>query len=574
MASVEGVSIARPQIVMMNGRPVETSILREPANGAVHFGETGPDGNETAVHSEHVLISPVELLAYWHQQFCRDGPIWGPGHWGENLTVSGLPDEHHMRIGTVIAIGDTVRLEIVGPRVPCYKLMWRIGMPDNFVAEMMRDGRTGYYARVLQTGWVTAGDTVSIVSSPDHDLTAALLAQQLAPDVDGDAETLQAALALPAIGRQAAGGIRRKLSQIIDGKRCEPHRWSGWRLFRIAAKQTIAGDVTTIRFAPANGEPIAAFRGGQYVAVRLPSGLTRNWTLSDFEDHPSDYRISVKRVPGGRGSQELHGLAIGDEVWLRAPAGKFFIDPAGLDRNVLISAGIGVTPLLAMLKARLLRRAGPPTIWVHSAWNGESYAHRDEVEALLASAPEITTMTAYSRPGASDRQGADFHHAGRLTPAEIIRLTDPYMLRFAGRTTAAPGTESNFYICGPEAFETMVRETLIEAGVPENQIYSEQFGPAGNDLASDGPDEASIRFAESQVETSWTADDPVSLLDLAEQQGLRPDFDCRSGECHRCAAKLLSGEVAYPVRPLVPPRPGEVLICCARPASRHVEIAL
>lgn len=573
-AKVEGVSVALPRTVMIHGRPVETSILREPSKSPIHFGETGPENNATAVHSEHVLISPVEMLRYWHDRLKREGECWGPGYWGENLTIAGLPDELEMRIGTVLQVGPSARLEIVGPRVPCYKLMWRIGMPDDFIREMMLDGRVGYYARVLHTGSVTAGDRVEVVSIPDHDMTTARLARQLAPNASGDLEALQFALSLPAIGRQAAGGIRRKLSQILDGMRCTPNRWTGWRDFRVARKQAHSDDVLSFWFEAADGGDIAAFRGGQHVAVRLPSGLTRNWTLSDFDELPKQYRISVRKIAGGRGSAELHGLAVDDKVSLRAPSGQFFMDPAGLDRNVLISAGIGITPMLSMLKARIHRRAGPPTVWVHSTRDGESYVYRDEVDELLAAADDVTAFVAYSRPSKSDRLNVDFHHAGRLTSTEIGRLTEPYPLRFAGKTSLAPGTESIFYVCGPAEFEDMVRTTLLQAGVPDHQIHSEQFGPAGTRTAFAGPSDATIHFARSGVSAHWSADDPVSLLDLAEQAGLSPDFDCRSGECHRCLTRLLKGEIAYPLQPLVPAKEDEVLICCARPASRELTLAL
>ena len=243
-------------------------------------------------------------------------------------------------------------------------------------------------------------------------------------------------------------------------------------------------------------------------------------------------------------------------------------------RPVLISAGIGLTPLLSMLKAHAKRPNPPPAVWVHSTRNGASHAHREEVNDILARYPDFRSIIAYSSPRQEDRLGQDFDIAGRLNKASFHPFLESYPLMYAGNEIQVSGLESPFYICGPADFEAHVRNILIEAGVSPEKIHSERFSAQ---LTFGQPAEgrhAEVTFSLSGKQAEWSTDVPISLLELAEENGVEPDFECRSGTCHRCETRLISGDVAYLHAPAVAPREGYALLCCSTPSGTHVELEL
>lgn len=571
---VEAVSVALPQDVMMNGKLVRTSILREAVNHPVFFDQQGPKNNRTAVHSEHVLATPLEHYSIWPQQLGLDASNWKLGYWGENLTISGILDENRLPIGTTMKFGTDVLLQVVGPRLPCYKLMWRMGQPDSFIPEMMLTGQVGIYLKVLETGWIKPGDRIEIIDVPERTITVGELARQLSRKSPGNADKLLGALAIPCIGGQAAAAIRRKLNQVLDGTRAAAGRWQGWRRFTISKIEDVGTGMKSFVLSPNDNQPIAGYLAGQHLPVRLRAGLIRNWSISDYDEDANYYRITVKRHDKGRASPLLHQLSEGDAVELRNPQGTFNLDRSSLYRPVLISAGIGLTPLLSMLKAHAKRPSPPPAVWVHSTRNRASHAHREEVNNILTRHRDFKSIVAYSSPRQEERLGEDFDIAGRLNEAAFHPLLEPYPLMYVGNEIQVSGLESSFYICGPADFEAHVRDILIKAGVSPEKIHSEQFSPQ---LASGQPAEqrqVEVIFSLSGKHAEWSTEAPISLLELAEENGLEPDFECRSGTCHRCETRLISGEVSYLHAPAVAPREGYALLCCSTPSGAHVELEL
>jgi ferredoxin-NADP reductase/ferredoxin len=291
--------------------------------------------------------------------------------------------------------------------------------------------------------------------------------------------------------------------------------------------------------------------------------LIRSYSLSDLPGERG-YRISVKRE--GAASRYLHEhVKAGDLVDAAAPRGSFTLR-AGTRPVVLVSAGVGATPVLAMLHALVRETGARPVWWLHGARNRAELAFGAEVDELLAALPDAHRVLAYSRPGDPDRLGTDHDVSGRL---------DPAVLQQAG----AP-TDADYYVCGPDGFMRAIRDALTARGVAPERIATEAFGAiavhasgivSAGERAPHAPDGASgtgpaINFVRSSLSVAWDDRYP-SLLDFAEACDVPVGFGCRNGVCHNCESGLLAGEVAYHVDPLEDPPDGRILVCCSRPTS-------
>jgi ferredoxin-NADP reductase/ferredoxin len=319
--------------------------------------------------------------------------------------------------------------------------------------------------------------------------------------------------------------------------------------------------VSSFRLAPGDGDPAPHAVAGQYLTVRLPTDppLVRSYSLSDEPDDRG-YRISVKRE--GAGSRYLHEhVQAGDVLDVAAPRGAFVLRD-GSRPAVLISAGVGATPVLAMLHALVRERVTRPVWWLHGARNLAEHPFREEAEALLAALPDTHRLIAYSRPEPGD--AADV--AGRLDRAALDRAGVP--------------VDAEYYVCGPAGFMTAIEEALTARGVAPGDVATETFGAVAvhaSGIVSAGardphvPDgEAgtgpAVTFVRSALTVPWDDRFP-SLLDFAEACDVPVGFGCRTGVCHNCESGLLTGEVDYFIDPLEPPADGRTLMCCTRPGS-------
>ena len=572
------VSISVPRLVEVHGRPILTSIIRDAASGAVRFGYGGPEGNRTAVHTEEVLATISENYDHWARELGVARESWPYAYWGENLTISGV-NECQLRIGDRLTIGKRAIFEVTSPRIPCFKLSWRLGQPDSFLERLIQSGLIGFYLRVLTPGDVMAGDAVVLESPHPDSITVADLSRLL-HDPSADVGRLRHALATPGLGRQAYGMLAHRIVHLTDGARVRRGRWTGWRRFRVADMIAEAADVRSCILHPVDNEPIAEYRAGQFLLVRFPTSdgrlISRPWSLSDYEEEGRTYRLTIRHVMGGRGSRHMHtSVRVGDEVEVRSPAGAFVLDRSTLFRVTLLSAGIGITPLVSMLKAHAARTDMAPLAWIHSTRNGSTYALRGDVDRVLQVNPLFQSLVLYTAPRPEDQLGIDYDQPGRLTPERLTSfLGNSYRCSPFGRDIELPAQIGLFYVCGPAAFERAVRAALLAWGVEPASIRSEHFTPAS--VADPAPPQSSctVKFIRSKKEAVWTHDSDLSLLELAESNGLDPASSCRMGSCHTCDSALLAGAVTYDRAPEVPPSPGRVLICCARPNADVVELDL
>src|SRR5215207_1678970 len=558
------VNVGRPREVRWEDKTVRTAIWKEAVEDARMVRRINIDGDDQADRLGHggehraVFVYQAESYRYWEAQLGRE--LAGSGRFGENFTVAGLPDDE-------VCIGDRYRIgsalfEVTQPRVMCFKVGIRLDEP-RMPALLTGHGRPGFYLRVLEPGEVGAGDAIDKIAGGRHGLTVERVSAMLYTP-DHDAEALRRALEIEALSEGWKGSFRLLLEQAERGgagnsglmPAGDPPAWPGFRPFRVAEVVRETDAVRSFLLEPEDGEPLAPHVPGQFVALRLrdEAAVVRSYSLSAPADGRR-LRISVKRE--GAASALLHDrVGAGDVLDVGAPRGDFVLG-TGDDPVLLVSAGIGVTPVLAVLAGLAENGGARPVTWVHVARSGAEHALAAEARALLARLPGARSHVRFTRPGAGDRLGADFDGAGRLMAEHLAALR--------------PSPDAEVFLCGPAGFMAGVREDLLALGIAADRIHSEAFGAARPATAAEPhlpPEPPStgplVSFARSGVAVRF-GDRWSSLLELAESCDVPADWSCRTGVCHRCQSGLVAGAVDYDPEPLDRPADGYALLCCARP---------
>jgi ferredoxin-NADP reductase len=344
----------------------------------------------------------------------------------------------------------------------------------------------------------------------------------------------------------------------------------GFRILKVASKQPECVDVVSFVLEPSDGKPLTLPLPGQYIVLRIrlqPDGpaLFRSYSLSALPSQ-QQYRISVKVEPHGAGGSHLSGdVDVGDLLEVSDPRGSFTLMP-GEEPVVLLSAGIGLTPVLAMLHALAAGKSARSVWWLHGARDGATRSFAGEPRTLLATLLQARSRVWYSEPSADDRPGIDYDAKGRMDVATLAQLGVP--------------RSGDFYLCGPPPFLADLRKGLVAWGVAAERIHSEIFagGPAlmpgvvgtltrpPHPPSGDAGTGPLVSFARSGIAVRWRRPDET-LLELAEACDVPVRWSCRSGVCHNCESGVVSGSIAYDPEPLDPPSDGNVLICCARPMT-------
>jgi ferredoxin-NADP reductase len=331
--------------------------------------------------------------------------------------------------------------------------------------------------------------------------------------------------------------------------------------------------ISSVYLSTTDGTPLPEAQPGQYLSIRLAVGgaapTVRSYSLSSAPGADA-YRISVKREPHGQVSGYIHGtLRPGDLVEIASPRGTFVLED-GTTPVVLVSAGIGATPVLAMLHRFAAARDPRALWWIHIARERAQQPFADEAHALLAHVPDAHEDIFYTAAGGTTAAtGRPRVHEGRPTASSLVAMGVP--------------ADADAYLCGPSAFMDDFSGLLRDHGLRPDRIHTEQFsalpainpgvtattavrphqpaGPPGS-----GP---SVTFARSGITTAWSPA-TVTLLDLAEACDIPTRWSCRTGVCHTCVTPLVSGDVTYTTPPLELPAPGTVLVCCSEPATEVV----
>ncbi|KAF2966521.1 hypothetical protein GQX73_g7037 [Xylaria multiplex] len=569
---VVAVSRSKPQFINVNGIKLYTSIVRDPLMSPseyIDITESGVLDNKPAVHDGPVYACFAEHYDYWCNKLGVDRSSWEWCRWGENLTHqesfcgSDAPITFHNE-----ATADFSILES-GARVPCMKLSWRLGQKDSWLPTLANSGRVGVYLQVLTGGRVHPGDQAYWESFSGDPLNVASITQLAFDNSLKTRDTINLLVNHKMLMRMNKWLLQRKATTMDDKQREGRNAWKGFRDMRVSGIIDEGADIKSFYLNEADGQPLANYSPGQFLTVRLPNGIIRNWTISDWqEDEPSYYRLSIKKA--GAASNWMHDVCdLNTILSVRSPAGRFCLDRNSILRQVYISAGIGITPILAMMKAHDIHSnlQATPAVWIHVARDGESFPFQGEIPRF-ENRP-FSRVVFFTRPRPSDRQGLDYDRRGRPNMEAIREIIGaPFTWEPLGSgKMESEGSFSIVSICGPPEFETSMKACLKNLGIPESLIRSEPFSASGVVLGN--VERARVHFTKSKLTATWTKDEPMSLLELAESLGLSPDYGCRAGSCGSCATKLTCGSVSGGVQ-----ADGTVLTCSATPASEKVELEI
>jgi ferredoxin-NADP reductase/MOSC domain-containing protein YiiM len=568
------VNVGMPKDVPWQGRTVFTGVFKDPVSGPRRVRKLNVDGDGQGDLAGHggeqraVFVYQLDSYRYWERELRRSDLVYG--QFGENFTVDGLSDAE-------VCIGDRYRIggaafEVSQPRVTCYRVGIRMNDP-RIPALLVSHRRPGFYFRVLEEGDVQAGDEIiKLVTGPEQMPVADVDALLYLPG--HPRQQLRRALRIPALSPGWQGSFRALLDEEPGGGNAglastsPPPAWPGFRRLTVTAVTRESDSVISIRLEDPHGGSLPAARPGQFLTLRVKPhekerSVLRNYSLSGPPD-AGYYRITVKRERHGAASRYLHTrLRVGDQLEIAAPRGTFTLDGTP-DPVLLISAGIGATPVLAMLQALAETHSDRQIWWLHGARNSREHSFAAETRTLLSSLPNARIDVYYSDPAPNDLQGRDFDRKGRLTPSQLAELQPPL--------------DAEAYLCGPTAFMDDISAGLAALGVDASHIHTEPFGPAPSQTPGiaatparaphppagqpgDGP---MIEFARSDLTIPWSSDHG-SLLELAEACDVPVRWSCRTGVCQTCETTIIAGDVDYSPDPVEPPPDGSVLLCCSQP---------
>jgi MOSC domain-containing protein YiiM/ferredoxin-NADP reductase len=577
MARLLSVNVGLPRNIEWKGRIVYTGIWKDPVQGRCRVGRLNLDGDGQGDLAGHggrqraVFVYQIESYHYWQEQLQRTDLVHG--QFGENFTIEGLPD-CSVCIGDRYQIGSAL-FEVTQPRVTCYRVGIRMNEP-RMPALLTSSGRPGFYLRVVQEGGVGAGDEIvkvgeakermtiaeinALLYSPDHArdrLERALRIEALSPGWRASFEALMQS--------QTTGGGNAGLVPAAAAHPVSP----GFRRLAVTAIDQESLDVLSLTMRGLDEQPLPKALPGQYVVLRLQQRaggpiIYRSYSLSGPLSAEC-YRISVKIEPNGAAGTYLREhVRLNDILEVSSPRGSFILQ-SGERPVVLLSAGIGVTPVLAMLHALAAVRSTRQVWWLHGTRDREHHPFAAEIRQLVHALTHGRSYVYYSRPGSSDKMGEDFDATGHLSGSVFDGVGVP--------------READVYLCGPPRFMAEMKEALTNWGVAPGQIHAEIFngsesmtpGVVGagartphlpKDDADTGP---LVSFARSGIAAHWKTSAYQSILELAEACDVPVRWSCRAGVCHNCESGLISGSVSYKPDPLDPPAEGNVLICCSRP---------
>ena len=566
--------------VTWQGRTVHTAVWKKPAAGPRMVRRLNIDGDGQGDLAGHggeqraVFVYQIESYRYWQDQLGRKDFTYG--QFGENFTIQGLAD-NQVCIGDRYQIGDAV-FEVTQPRVTCFRVGIRMNDPQ-MPALLVSHHRPGFYFRVLTEGTVQAGqEIIELASGPEAMTVAQTDALLYLPG--HPRQQLLRALRIPALSGGWKTSFQEMLGQTGQGggnagltEASPPPAWPGFRKLAVTAISRESDTVISLHLADPGGAAVPAALPGQFLTLRLhpdPAGrpLLRSYSLSG-PPGASDYRISVKREPRGAASQFLHTkVRTGDLLEAAAPRGAFILR-SGQAPVLLVSAGVGATPVLAMLHALAAARSTRVIWWLHGSRRRADEPFAAESRALLAALPSAHRDICYSNPGPDDVQGRDYDTAGRLLAQVLAALDLP--------------SDADAYLCGPPAFMADMSAALAAGGIQAGHIRTEVFGPDPAitpgiaPTASRRPHQPAgeqgsgpmVAFARSDLSVRW-GPGYASLLEFAEACDVAVRWSCRTGVCHTCETAIMSGTVSYSPNPVDDPAEGDVLICCSQPRDNLV----
>src|ERR1700687_2974827 len=400
MPRLLSVNVGLPRDVTWNGKTVRTGIWKSPTEGrrmVRKLNIVGDGQGDLAGHGGEqraVFVYQMDSYHYWERFLGRNDFVFG--QFGENLTVEGLPDDE-------VCIGDRYRIggaifEVTAPRVTCWRLGIRMGN-ERMPALVVSHRRPGVYMRVLQQGEIGAGDAIEKIADGPERMTVAEI-DQLLYSADHPVDALRRAVRISALSPGWQGSMNSLLDAELAGRRdgnaglsaapAAAPSWTGLRRLQIVASKRESDDVRSFDLAAEDGSGLPDVLPGQHLVVRLQPRADSAPVLINYSlcgpPGVGSYRIAVKREHDGIASGYLHERAkVGDVLEVSAPRGSFVLEPK-TSPVVLMSAGVGITPLLAMLQTLVeAEQASPRDVWwIHSARDGAHHPFADDVRRLIA----------------------------------------------------------------------------------------------------------------------------------------------------------------------------------------------
>jgi ferredoxin-NADP reductase/MOSC domain-containing protein YiiM len=581
------VNVGLPRDITWRGETVHTGIWKEQVRDRRMARRLNVDGDGQGDLVGHggeqraVMVYQMDSYHYWESHLGRNDFVFG--QFGENFTVEGLADGD-------VCVGDRYRIggalfEVTQPRVTCYRVGVRMDEP-RMAALLVSHHRPGFYFRVLEEGEIGAGDEiVKVADGPERMSITEIDALLYLPGRPHG--QLERSLRIPALSPGWKNSLQALLDQEAGGTPGEgnpgltsvagpPPAWPGFRPLRVTQIDRESASVVSLSFEALDSSPLPASRPGQFLVLKLQirpgePPILRNYSISG-EPGAGTYRVSIKQEMNGVASSFLCShVAVGNTFDVSAPRGSFTLE-SGDEPVVLLSAGIGATPVLAMLHALASAASRREVWWLYGARNRNDHPFAKESRQLLKALARSRSYVAYSKPSPDDRLGEDYDGLGHLSVALLDRIGVP--------------RSADFYLCGPTHFLSEFSTGLKAWGAAVGQLHTEIFGPEESVTpgiaarqrlpphqppgpAGPGP---LITFVRSGITVSW-APNFRSLLELAEACDVQVKWSCRTGVCHTCECALIGGSVVYQPDPLEPPAQGNVLTCCSQPL-KDVEIDL
>lgn len=573
------INVGQPREIEWGGKIVRTGIWKSAVSGPIFARKNGLEGDGQADLIGHggehraLMVYQLDSYRYWEAQLKRTDFVFG--QFGENLTVEGLADRD-VCIGDRFRIGAAV-FEITQPRVTCFKVGIRMNEPQ-MPALLVVHRRPGFYFRVIKEGLIQAGDTIEKVLDGPGQMTVSEI-DSLLYTSDHPIASLEKAISIPSLSMGWRNSFAELLKASVSGaasgnaglvaQPIGPPAWTGFRRLRVQATNQESEDVRSFELGTEDGAFLPEFLPGQHIAVKLQTAassvsITRMYSLCGRTSSPT-YRIGVKREPMGVASSYLHqSVQAGDVLEVSAPRGTFVLIENS-NPLVLLSGGVGITPMLAMLHSAVsnLSRMPREIWWIHSARNSTHYPFAKEVSELITGIPQVHFARIFSRPGRDEHQRRDFEEPGHLDTPMLEKLGVP--------------KSGEFYLCGPGGYLASLSELLLAWGIENTRVHIEAFGPSAvltrqslhpkphppEDAGESGP---LVSFVKSGVAFHWSPRFH-NLLEAAEASDVPVRWSCHSGVCHNCESGVISGGWSYSPEPIDPPTADRALICCASPTS-------
>jgi ferredoxin-NADP reductase len=360
----------------------------------------------------------------------------------------------------------------------------------------------------------------------------------------------------------------------------ESEDWKDWRDFIVVRKVKESQEITSFYLQPKDGKAIPNYKPGQFLTIKLDipgqnRPVIRTYSLSDYSEPCDHYRLSIKRegspdgvdVPPGIASNFMHDqIESGSVLQAKPPNGKFFLDLSQSSPIILLSNGVGITPMLAMVKAATLKNPQRQIWFLHGTRNSDFHGFQEEISELVRQNPNLHVHYRYSRPK-PEEEGL-YPSRGYVDIEMIKSLIAPELERLNSLQ------EAEYFLCGSPAFMDSIKEGLNQWGVEDQRFHSESFGKGSKaPVVVEQMHQAEIVFSRSMKTLTWTEKDGT-ILEFAEANNVDPPYSCRAGICLTCMCPIQEGEVEYREPPTGEPDQGSVLICISHPKTARVVLDL